>query len=390
MHRLSVAERRARVGVRHHLAPAHRVDDVAEVARDLVCLHATDPPTVYLSPWARLHAPSREAVDAALYEDRRLLRMLAMRRTMFVVPVEDAAILQAAASSRIVQQERRRNEQLVERLEVGDPGSWLRAAEADTLAALDRLGEATAQELATEVPALAAKVRVNEGKRYAGTIGLSSRVLIVLGLEGAVVRGRPRGTWISSQYRWATMRGWVGRDLPALDPADARRELVARWLGRFGPATEADIRWWTGWPARDVRGALASLGTVAVDLDGVEGLVLADDLEPTPVPDPWVALLPSLDATTMGWQARDWYLGPHRDRLFDRMGNAGQTIWVDGRVVGGWAIRPDGEVVTGLLEDVGRETERRIMEEAARLTGWLLSVQVVPRFPTPMQKELAG
>ena len=60
---------------------------------------------------------------------------------------------------------------------------------------------------------------------------------------------------------------------------------------------------------------------------------------------PWVALLPALDPTTMGWQGRGWYLGPHGPRLFDRSGNAGPTVWVDGHIVGGWAQRPDGEVV---------------------------------------------
>ena len=51
----------------------------------------------------------------------------------------------------------------------------------------------------------------------------------------------------------------------------------------------------------------------------------ADDLEPVVAPKPWVALLPALDPTVMGWQARDWYLGPHAAALFDRSGNAGPT-----------------------------------------------------------------
>ena len=44
------------------------------------------------------------------------------------------------------------------------------------------------------------------------------------------------------------------------------------------------------------------------------GLVLADDLEREARPDPWIALLPSLDPTIMGWTSRDWYLAPHRAR----------------------------------------------------------------------------
>ncbi len=103
-----------------------------------------------------------------------------------------------------------------------------------------------------------------------------------------------------------------------------------------------------------------------------------------------MALLPALDPTTMGWQARDWYLGGHKAQLFDRNGNAGPTIWVDGRIVGGWAIRDGGEVVTGLLEDVGREAELAIAAEAARLGDLLAGQRVTPRFPTPHHRSLMG
>jgi hypothetical protein len=385
-----VEERRARLAARHHVAPSERVDSVVEAARGVVCLHATDPSTVYLSAWARVSELTIEAVGRALYEDRLLVRMLAMRRTMFVVPVEDAPILHAAASLAIARTERKRNEQLVETLGVDDPGAWIREAEAATLAALEQRGEATAQELSADVPALQQKVRINVGKRYEGNIGMSSRVLLLLALEGNVVRGRPRGTGISSQYRWAPLAGGRGRGLPQVAGDEARPEVVRRWLARFGPGTEMDIRWWTGWTARAVRAALATVGAVEVDLDGQTGFVLEDDVEPTPTPDSWVALLPSLDPTTMGWKTRDWYLGGHKDALFDTSGNAGPTIWVDGRIVGGWAMRSDGEVVTKLLEDVGREASLAVDAEAGRLTEWLKEARVVPRFPTPLQKELVG
>jgi hypothetical protein len=388
MRRIDSAERRARIGVRHHLASAHRVVDPVDAARGVVCLHATDPATVYMSAWARLREPSLAAVERALYEDRRLVRMLAMRRTLFVAPIEEAPVLQAAAALDVARTERRRNEQMVATLGEADPAGWLGAAESGTVEALDELGEATAAELSAAVPALARKVRVNVGKAYEGDIGISSRVLIVLALEGRVVRGRPRGTWISSQYRWASMERWLGRSLPVLDVTTAQARLIERWLERFGPGTEADIRWWTGLTAGAVRAALTSVGAEAVDLDGAVGYVLPGDVESTPLPEPWVALLPALDPTTMGWQSRDWYLGGHRAQLFDRNGNAGPTIWLDGRIVGGWAIRDGGEVVTGLLDDVGREAELAIAAEAARLGILLGGQRVMPRFPTPHHRAL--
>jgi hypothetical protein len=92
----------------------------------------------------------------------------------------------------------------------------------------------------------------------------------------------------------------------------------------------------------------------------------------------------------MGWQQRAWYLGEHGKALFDTNGNAGPTVWCDGRVVGGWAQRPDGEVVFRLLEDVGTAAARAIAAEAARLTAWLDGVRLKPRFPTPLQRELSA
>ena len=387
---ISAAERRARIAIRQHLAPEYRVDSMAEAARGVVGLHATDPASVYLSSWARMRQPSIEVIERELYEERRLIRILAMRRTLFVVPTDDAPILQAAASLGVARIERRRNEQLAGLLGVDDPDGWMRAAEAATMAALEERGEATAQELASAVPALARKVRVNIGKSYEGDISISSRVLILLALEGRVVRGRPRGTWLSSQYRWATTEHWLGRPLPVLDEAEAQAQLVARWLARFGPGTEVDMRWWSGLTARAVRAALAAVGAETVDLDGAVGFVLSGDTAATLAPRPWVALLPALDPTTMGWQARDWYLGAHRNALFDSSGNAGPTIWVDGRIVGGWTSSNGGAVVTGLLEDVGREARLAIEAEAARLAAWLGPVRVMPRFPTPYHRSLGG
>ena len=204
------------------------------------------------------------------------------------------------------------------------------------------------------------------------------------------MRAQPRGSWVSSQYRWAPMDRWLGKPIPTITVAEGQVEVIRRWLARFGPGTEADIRWWTGWTAREVRAALATIGAVEVDLEGVRGYVLPDDLETTPKPKPWVALLPPLDPTTMGWQARDWYLGAHKELLFDRNGNAGPTIWVNGRIAGGWAMRSSGEVVTRLLEDVGRAASRAVDAEAARLAAWIGHAPAMARFPTPLAKELVG
>ena len=127
-----------------------------------------------------------------------------------------------------------------------------------------------------------------------------------------------------------------------------------------------------------------------VDLDGVPGVVLPDDIEPVAEPAPWVALLPGLDPTPMGWQERGWFLGEHKAPLFDRSGNIGPTVWCDGRIVGGWAHRADGTVALRLLEDIGAAATAAVHAAAERLAGRVGGVRVTPRFRTPLERELSS
>jgi len=394
MLRIDEAERRARLAVRHRLAPGTQATDPVTTARDLVGLHATDPMTVYLSARARTAGLTRDALSAALYEERSLLRVVGMRTTMVVVPHDLAAIIDAACARAAGTTERARLTRWLGSSGAvpGDAGAWLNAVEGETVAALEDLGETTAAELVARVPGLRVRIPFGEGRTWQGTVGVSTRILFLLAAEGRVIRGRPRGSVVSSLYRWAPMDRWVPGGLPSMPTDEARAGLVRRWLGAYGPGTLADLRWWTGWPLRDLRHALAAVATAEVDLGGEVGLVLAEDAEPEAAPPegPWAALLPSLDPTVMGWARRDWFLGPHRAALFDRNGNAGPTAWWNGRVVGGWAQRPDGEVVVRLLEDPGEEAARALRDAAGEVGAWLGQVRVVPRFRTPLEAELAG
>ncbi len=392
-------ERHRRLLVRHHLAgPAATVE---QVAGDVVGLHSSDPATVVLSARARLDPFNVADLEDALYERRSLLRMLAMRRTMFVVPLDLAAVMEAACTKAFVAAERRRLvSMLAEAGVTDDVEAWIEQVRAETIAALRANGPLPASRLTKLVPDLAIQLPIAVGKRYEGTVGVSTRMLFLLSTQGDIARARPLGTWLSSQYRWAPMEDWVGR-LPVIPAGEARAELVRRWLRAYGPGTLDDIAWWTKWTKGEVRTALADVDAVAVTADTGDDPVAAawalpDDLDDTPpasaAPDggPPVNLLPGLDPTIMGWRHRAWYLGPHRAPLFDRNGNAGPTVWVGGQAVGAWSQRPDGEVVWRLLEDVSRPEAQRVARAARTLTRWVQGVCVTPRFSTPLERELAS
>ncbi|MDQ4089289.1 MAG: winged helix DNA-binding domain-containing protein [Actinomycetota bacterium] len=388
--RMTVDERRARLGVRHRLAAGARVDDAVAIADSVVALHGTDPATVFLSAAARMVTPSVERLEKALYDDRLLVRTLCMRRTMFVLPTAMVPVVQAACTDALVPGERKRTLAMLTEAGVDEPDRHLRELETATVAAIEKAGEATGAELGKLVPGLGRQLLVGVGTKWEGTVGMTTRVLFLLSTEQKVVRGRPKGGWTSSAYRWSPMSAWLPQAATPPTADEARVELCRRWLRAFGPATITDLKWWTGLTLGQVRKALAALEVEAVDLDGEPGIVLADDVQPTPAPAPWVALLPALDPTTMGWKQRDWYLGGYGKALFDTNGNAGPTVWSDGRIVGGWAQRKSGDVVFRLLEDVGVGAADAVAAEAARLTAWLGDVRVTPRFPTPLQRELVA
>jgi hypothetical protein len=380
---VSVAERRARLAVRHHLAP--RAGPVVDTVADIIGLHGTDPASVFLAAWARTGA-DQAAIEHAMYTEHALVRMLGMRRTVFVVPADLVPVIQAACTDQIAERMRR---DLARRVQdsgiAADGANWLKEVGEGAVQALAARGSATGSELARDEPRLRAQIIYAADKSYGGPVNVTTRLLTLLSAEGLIVRGRPRGGWTSSQFTWL-----AAPEAPRPTAAAARAELARRWLHAFGPAPRTDLQWWTGWTAGQVRQALDRLEVTEVDLGGTTGVMLAADQDEPAADEPWPALLPALDPAAMGWRDRVWYVGEHRPALFDRSGNIGPTAWWDGRIVGGWAQRKDGGIAVRLLEDVGAEASAAIAAEAQRLREWIGPVRITPRFRTPLERELVG
>ena len=391
--RMTVEQRRARLARRHRLDGG--ATGAVETAEGVGMLHATDPATVFLSILARSVRATIDSIEAALYEERSLVRMLAMRRTMFIIPMDFAPVVHAGASLDVAARIRRQMVSELGRLPTEPPvpkdvGAWLRRVEAGTERALNELGGATGAQLSEAEPRLRTAILPSTNKRWDVRRNITTRLLTLMAAEGRMVRGRPRGDWRSRQHFWEPPDRWWPNGLPELPVAPARADLLRCYLAAFGPVTMTDIQWWTGWTLGTTRKALADIETTEVETDGGPAFVLADDLDPASELEPAAALLPALDATPMGWKQRDWFLGPHAKALFDTNGNIGPTAWWAGRIVGGWAVRPDGEVVWRALEDVGRSAVNAVDEAAARLQARLGGVTVAASFPTPLEKDLRG
>ncbi|MEZ5177631.1 MAG: winged helix DNA-binding domain-containing protein [Acidimicrobiales bacterium] len=383
MRHVSDHERRARLGTRHGLAPGCEAGSVDAATRSIVALHATEAPTVYLSCWARVPEVAVADVDRAIYEDRSVVRQLAMRRTLWGFPRDLLPAIWPSASARVAAVEAAR---LAKDIVAGgvapDGTAWVDAAGAGVLAELARHpGGLPAADIRQAVPMIDERFETKWG-----TVNFSSRVLTVLGARAEIVRGDNVGGWHVSRPRWTLTEHWLA-EAGSLGSTEGYRRLVGAWLRSFGPGTEDDLVWWLGATKGIVRDALAALGAEPASLDdGSTGWLLPDDLDEVAAPDPGVALLPVLDPTVMGWKQRDFHLGPHRDAIFDRNGNAGTTAWVDGRVVGCWVQDDTGRVRVNLLEPIPARARKALDAEAERLTAWLDGLQVPIIYKSPAMK----
>lgn len=382
-------QRRARLAVRHGLAaPGGSVEDAT---RAMTCWHATEPASVHLAAFARTGA-SRADIDRALYTDRTLVKQLAMRRTVFTFPRDLLPAVWGSAAARVAVQQ---VGQLARDVEKGgiaaDGAAWVAEQTAAVHDLLRAEGPRTTMQLRAAIPALEARLVYAEGKSYGGELPVAPRVLTTLAASGVIVRGENDGGWKTSRPLWTATEDWLPGSPPPLPEHDGYVALIASWLRTFGPGTETDIVWWLGATKAAVRRALADLDVVEVTLDGGgTGLVLADDLDPVREPEPWAALLPALDPTTMGWKERSFYLGPHADALFDRNGNGGPSAWWAGRIVGGWRQEDDGTVVVVPVEDLPDRATRALERKAAELTAWLDGDVVKSIYQSPLVRHGIG
>jgi hypothetical protein len=246
----------------------------------MTVLHATEAATVYLSYWARGRSPEIAHLDRALYEERSLVKQLAMRRTLFVFPRDLLADAWVSASARVAGIQRSRMAKDIVRAGLATDGEeWLERVRAQVLSVLAEHPDGlSALDVRKLVPMIRVKVTVSASDPWS-----ASRVLTYLGARADIVRASNIGHWRTARPRWTLTRHWLGNVAEPCNAADGYRELVRRWLRTFGPGTEDDLVWWLGATETVVRAALAELAAVEVSLDhGVRGWLLPDDIEEAP------------------------------------------------------------------------------------------------------------
>ncbi len=326
---------------------------IVQVTDDVVGLHATSPTTPYLLLHERIRGFGFADLEDAVYKRRDLVRLKAMRGTVFLLSRRLAPLVFAATRAATLASDRR----------------WLGTND-----------EAYARVAPKVLAALAGKsFTVAELRKTLGADADLAGVVAMLCDEGRIVRDRPLGSR-SSTFRY---RAWgdafPGVSLDEWDETAATRELVRLYLDGYGPVSRADLIWWTGLPARRIDDALHNLGEelVTVSVAGLgDGLLMTPfALDQTTAIEPRavaVNLLPMLDPYTMGYKDRGRLLDPAlNEAVVDRGGNVTSVVVVDGRIVGVWDLTEEpNAAVRVLLFDPDHRDRRRILDRAAETAAF--------------------
>lgn len=367
-----------RVLARHHIGTPHEPASIESVVADAVGLHATYPMTPYLALDARLEAFERARLDAALYEHRSLVRVRAMRGSLFVMRHDLLTAVIASTRRPIIKYAR---EFAVAR--GVDRATWERFAPL----VVEALGDGALTS---------AQLRIALGEPDFDVAALVG----YLSASSQIVRDRPAGDWRDRQWTYLPFsEALPDIKLDSMDESTGDPVVLRAYVRAYGPVTPRDAAWWTGIGPRRVDRALDALGDEIVDVR-IEGngdtlLMHAADVDELSsaalLESPSVAMLPALDPLTTGYARKDRFVGDAlRPYVFDAAGNAAATILVDGQVAGVWDTRGHKEPgIMLFVPEMRGPKVRDAIQRAALELGHSIYGEEVPISPVSEMQPLA-
>jgi hypothetical protein len=346
---------------RHHLDGRAPSGTIVEVARALCGVHAQLASSAELALWARVEDLRRDEVRDALEERRTLVKTWAMRGTLHLMPADDLPLYVEVLGQRWD----------------SVPASWLRG---------HGITREHFEAIVENVPrALDGRPCTREelADRLAEFAGADVRDLLLSGWGALLKPSAHRGDLCFGPNRGRNVTfvrpdRWLD-GMRRVEPEEATREVLRRYLSAYGPSTADDVGRWLGVRGAAPKRLLATLGDELADvrIGARTGTLLAAHLEALSdarAPRS-VRLLPAFDPYVVGARPRDDFVD-QRDEpaIFRSQGWISPVLLVDGQAAGVWAHERRGRVVEVRVEPFARlppRVRRALSEEAQRLGAFL-------------------
>jgi uncharacterized protein YcaQ len=305
-------------------------------ASALVGVQAQILPAAGVALWHRTPGLTYLAVDELLHHQRTLVKLWGQRGTLHLYPSQEWPLLHSALTRRL--------------------SWWARQFEQNggDLAAYHALVNQVAELL-----------------RQRGTLGRSDLRAAGLALDedhfsswGGIFYDLVRhghachAGQVGNEGRFAAREFWLPQVPWAPPPtAAATAEVTRRFFHTYGPASLADLTFWSGLRAPEARGWLASLGAevAEVEVEGQSRLALRADLaalnEPPPERAGWpVRLLYRFDPLLLAHKDKTWLIdAAYYKQVWRPAGHIEGTVLEYGRVAGTWRYDRKG---SGLVVSV--------------------------------------
>jgi hypothetical protein len=341
---------------KHHLTEDHRAENLLQIVRDIGGLHATLSTTPYISLFLRSKIFKREDLDEVLYTRRLLGKVRYARKTVYILPKERVTIAYSAMNSLLLT----RFEVYIQHL-----GLTLDEYEEITraiLAVVKGCGKTT-KEIKAEL------------KRDLNV----SAIVNLMCDQDLLIRGKPKTGWKSNIHTYYPFNEYFpDLNLTEMKEHNAKESMIRQYLASYGPVSVTDISWWTGFSKGDVKTILDVLKNdlISVEISGISGsyLMLSSDnksLNSVAVSSkPQIHLLPALDPYLMGFKHRQRFLDEaYSAWVYDRSGNATNSILVNGRIAGvwDWVDQKEPELKFYLFSKTGVDIKEIITTKATQL-----------------------
>ncbi len=350
---------------RHHLVERAPRRSLVGVAERICGLHAQVMSSAELTAWARVEELAPDAVSKALWKQRSLVKLWAMRGTLHLLPARELGLWLGATAT----------------YEHYLKPTWLRGFETTEkelealIAAIDTSLDGrlfTREELGEEIERVTRSKGVKE--KVQGSWG---PFLKPASFQGKLCFGPSEG----QRVRFTSPASWLKSPLVIVPADEAAAEITRRYLGAFGPAAREDLaRWWGVAPAQGGR-MLAALGdeTVRVDVEGTEGWMLSAHAKEAQAAAPveLARLLGGFDMWVIGAsRGAAALLDPaQRKRVYRNQGWISPVLLVNGRMEGVWRHERKGRRLLVTIEPFAGRTPRwvrtQLEAEAERLALFL-------------------